>query len=171
MEAWLEAESDRENEPVAALYRLHYERLVRAAWLLSGDAGVGEEIAQEAFARLLERWAKLSHPEAALGYLQVSVVNLCRGRLRRILVARRHPVFREEVVEAPEAERGPGEVTAVREALRRLPYRQREAVVLRFYLELTDSQVAAAMGLSLGAVKSHLHRGMAKLTKELEPLR
>jgi RNA polymerase sigma-70 factor (sigma-E family) len=148
------------------LYRSHYPTIVRLAGLLAGDRDFGEEIAQDAFARLYEVVGRIDDPPA---YLRATVVNLARSRVRRLVVRRRH-------VLAPIAD-SPGHETAVasrldlRAALGRLPDRQREAVVLRYYGDLTDVEVAAAMDISPGAVKSHLHRAVAALAARLEDLR
>jgi RNA polymerase sigma factor (sigma-70 family) len=151
------------------LYRTDYAMAVRLAGLLVGDYRAGEEIAQEAFARLLETRTEMADPA---GYLRGIVANLCRSRVRRAVLARRYrdwpnvaPAGPEEATERVAAQ------TAVRWALQRLPARQREAVVLRFYGGLTESEVAEAMGCSVGSVKTHLHRASAALSKLLEDLR
>lgn len=151
------------------LFRDHYPGAARLAGLLLGDFPAGEEVAQEAFARLLQPGRAIEDPPA---YLRATVVNLARSRLRRAVLARRHA--RELPRDAP----GPEEATealaariALRHALRRLPARQREAVVLRYYAGLTEAEVARAMGVSLGAAKTHLHRARAALAPTLEGLR
>ncbi len=151
------------------LYRLHYRETARLAGLLLGDFPAGEEMAQEAFARLSERWESLDAPEA---YLRTTVTNLCRSRIRRAVVARRHPSPPPPDVAGPEEDIGriAAEVP-LRQALRQLPHRQREAVVLRFYEGLHEAEMAEVMGISPGAVKSHLHRALATLSRELEALR
>ncbi len=150
-----------------ALYRTDYPQLVRLAGLLVGDFGLGEEIAQEAFARLLESRAAITDPRS---YLRGIVANLCRSRIRRAMAARRHADRSE--IRSEWDESGPdGAVrVAISGALRRLPRRQREAIVLRFYGGMTESEIAAAMGVSVGAVKTHLHRGQLALSEALEGL-
>jgi len=151
------------------LYRSHYAGSVRLAGLLTGDYHQGEEIAQDAFARLFEAGAKVESPAA---YLRATVVNLSRSRLRRVMVARRRP--ERPAPDSPGADEGieaAAAAGAVRAALRRLPTRQREAVVLRFYGDLPLAEVASTMGVSEGSVKTHIHRGLAALAPRLEALR
>jgi len=151
------------------LYRRHYAGSARLAGLLIGDYHQGEEIAQDAFARLLEAGARVENPAA---YLRATVVNLSRSRVRRAALARRHPPSPgADQPGADEAIERMATATAVRAALARLPRRQREAVVLRFFAELSVAEVAAAMGVSDGAVKTHLHRGLSALAPSLEALR
>jgi RNA polymerase sigma factor (sigma-70 family) len=151
------------------IYRRHYAGSVRLAGMLVGDYHQGEEIAQDAFARLIEAGSKVDNPPA---YLRATVVNLARSRLRRTVLARRRPPTPD--LNQPGADDGierVGAASAVRSALSRLPLRQREAVVLRFFGELPLAEVAATMGVSEGAVKTHLHRGLAGLAPSLEALR
>jgi len=151
------------------LYRSHYAGSVRLAGLLTGDYHHGEEIAQDAFARLLEAGAKVDNPAA---YLRATVVNLSQSRLRRVILARRRP--EPAGTDSPGADEGiatRASAGAIRAALGSLPTRQREAVVLRFYGDLPLAEVAATMGVSEGAVKTHLHRGLAALAPRLEALR
>ncbi len=150
-----------------ALYRTDYAPLVRLAGLLVGDFGLGEEIAQEAFARLLESHAAIADPRR---YLRGIVANLCRSRIRRAVLARRHPDRPEIRSEWEEADMDGAARVVISEALGRLPRRQREAIVLRFYGGLTEPEIAAAMGVSVGAVKTHLHRGQVALNAALEGL-
>lgn len=152
-----------------ALYRNHYASAVRLAGLLLGDYPAGEEIAQEAFARLWESRLRVEEPGA---YLRGIVVNLCRSRIRRAAVRRRHPA------PLPAPEPGPEDATGriaarmvLRGALADLPHREREAIVLRFYGQLTQTEIASVMGISIGAVKTHLHRAMATLRTKVEGLR
>ena len=150
------------------LYRAHYTPLVRLAGLLVGDFSIGEELAQDAFARLVDARG-VRDPSA---YLRATVVNLSRSRIRRAVLARRH----RSTVAAPTADPAAGpesvatEIT-VRDELARLPRRQREAVVLRYYAGMTDAEIADALGVSVGSVKTHLHRAMATLEQRMEALR
>jgi RNA polymerase sigma-70 factor (sigma-E family) len=151
---------------VGELFRARYAEMVRLAGLLGADDA--EDIAQEAFARLLDRSGSLRDWGAALGYVRATVCNLTRNRRRHLRVVRlRTPA-------APEAESC--EQTAIlreehREvlaALAGLPARRREAIVLRYWLDLPDSEIAAAMGISAGTVKSQVSRGLAALGRALE---
>ena len=151
------------------LYRSHYAGSVRLAGLLIGDYHQGEEIAQDAFARLLEAGSRVENPAA---YLRATVVNLSRSRIRRVMLARRRP--EPAIADSPGADEGIDSVAAagaIRAALRKLPTRQREAVVLRFYGDLPLAEVASTMGVSEGSVKTHIHRGLAALAPRLEALR
>jgi RNA polymerase sigma-70 factor (sigma-E family) len=151
------------------LYRSHYPQMVRFAGLLVGHFPAGEEIAQDAFARLAERWHQVDDPPA---YLRTTVVNLCRSRIRRAMLSRRYPHQPQTMVPGPEESIAMVLAHApIQAALARLPRRQREVVVLRYYQGLSDTQVARALGISASAVKSHLRRAKATLSKDLEGLR
>jgi len=111
---------------------------------------------------------RLGHVERPVAYLRTTVVNLSRSRLRRRLVARRHPGLVER--DAPAADERVGlrdDQRAVITALQRLPRRQREVLVLRYWSELSEDEIAATLGISNGSVKTHAHRGMAALEQEL----
>jgi RNA polymerase sigma-70 factor (sigma-E family) len=149
---------------LAQLYREHARSLVRLAALLVDDIGTAEEIVQDAFVLVHRRWAQVEKPEQ---YLRKSVVNLSRSRLRRRLVALRHPPA--HVPDAPpvdELARGPG---AVIDALHALPRRQREVLVLRYWSQLSEAEIAATLRISVGSVKTHAHRGLTTLQQRLEP--
>jgi RNA polymerase sigma-70 factor (sigma-E family) len=164
-DAWLAF--DQEGS-IVALHRAHYEQLARLAGLLLGDRGAGEEVAQEAFARLWVSWPSLRDPASAAGYLRASTVNLSRSRLRRLSLARRHgAVLRPLSLDVQEGSDALGDRMLLRQTLAKLPRRQREAVLLRYFADLSESDVAAAMDISQGAVKSHLHRALASLAKHL----
>lgn len=127
-----------------------------------------EDIASEAFVRLYERRHRLTDAGAALGYLRAIVVNLSRSRTRHLAVVRRH--------RNPDSEQRPSaEDTAIRSigdaaletALTQLSGRHREAMVLRFWLGLSEKEMAAAMGISTGTVKAHVSRGLAAVRAAL----
>jgi RNA polymerase sigma-70 factor (sigma-E family) len=160
-------------EPAASLeqlYAQHAHGLCRLAVLLLEDQGAAEEIVQEAFLGLHARSTGLRDPDAALAYVRSAVLNGARSRLRRVRVARRHV---HQVVPEPSAESGAVLAEDHREvlaALRALPPRQREAVVLRYWAGLSEAQIAAAMGVSAGSVKTHTSRAMSALTRDLRSL-
>jgi RNA polymerase sigma-70 factor (sigma-E family) len=159
------------DEALAALYLRHYPSLVRLAALLLDDRGLSEEVAQDAYIKMHGAWHRLDDPDRALAYLRQTVVNLARSRMRRRLVAIKHAP--KPMPDAPSAEYGAlagVERAEVIRGLRSLPPRQREAIVLRYYGDLSETEIASAMGCSNGAVKSHIHRGMAALAKSLEAL-
>ena len=160
---------------VTTLYAEHALGLVRLAVVLTGDRGAAEDIVQDAFLGLYRRWDSLASTAAPLGYLRVSVVNGCRSALRRRsrlwlgatadvaeAVTEAGDDGRAGLSESAEARALLGdEQRAVAAALRKLPRRQREAVVLRYYLDLTVEETAQAMGVSPGTVKSATHRALA----------
>lgn len=152
------------DEAITDLYAAHYARLVRMATLLQVGEAVAEEVVQDAFVALHRRWRRLRDPAAAVAYLRTSVVHGCRSVHRRRGVAARHP--EDAPGHAPSAEQvavDGAAADAVVAALRGLPERQREALVLRYYGGLSESEIAGAMKISNGAVKSHASRGLAGL--------
>jgi len=154
---------------VSALYQAHALALVKLAVLMTGDQSTAEDVVQDAFLGLYRRWQALHDAEKALGYLRSSVLNGCRS-VHRVRF-RRQAVVLDPPGEADSAEAEALLGEAHREvivALRRLPPRQREAVVLRYYLDMTEDQAAQAMGVSRGTVKSATHRGLAALARMLK---
>jgi RNA polymerase sigma factor (sigma-70 family) len=151
---------------VENLFRARYLEMVRLAGLLGADDP--EDIAQEAFTRLMNKGPRALDPQGALPYLRAIVVNLTRNRHRHLRVVRlRTPVAidegsSEQVAMAHEDQR---EILA---ALAELPSRRREAIVLRYWLDLPEREIAAAMGVSPGTVKSHVSRGLAALAQALQ---
>jgi RNA polymerase sigma-70 factor (sigma-E family) len=150
---------------VAAIYADHRLALVRLGVLLVDRRETAEDIVQEAFLGLHRSQSRLRDPEAALAYLRVAVINGSRSALRRRSVARKNarPIDPGE---------GPGadaellvaeEHRAVLAAVRRLPDRQREVLVLRYWSGLSEAQIAAAMGISAGTVKSTASKAVAKV--------
>ena len=166
------------DEALVALYTAHYRSLVRIAALLLHDTPAAEDVAQDAFVAMHASWGKLRDPDKALAYLRQSVVNRARSRLRHLKV-----VERKTPPPLPESARIPGAYVPSAEhgamtslqrddvlaALRRLPLRQREVLVLRYYADLSEAQIADALGISPGAVKSHASRGIAALRNTMEP--
>jgi RNA polymerase sigma-70 factor (sigma-E family) len=159
------------DEAVTRLFEAHYRPLVRLATLLLHDQGLAEEIVQDAFVALHGRWRGLRDTYKALAYLRAAVVNRSRSALRHRGVVERYLATAALPLDMPSAEAGAlGALQhdAVIAALRALPARQREALVLRYYLDLSEADIAEAMGCSRGAVKSHTSRGMAALRITLE---
>src|SRR5216683_4986698 len=154
---------------VTDLYTTHYRALVRLAALLLRDVSTAEEVVQDSFVAMHDGWRRLRDNEKALSYLRQSVVNRSRSVLRhRVVVDRNAP---KPPPDMPSAEQGAItqlERTAVVTALRTLPARQREALVLRYYGDLSEAQIAMTMGISRGAVKSHTARAMSSLRNVLE---
>lgn len=157
------------DQAVTALYSAHYGSLVRLAALLLRDVGTAEEVVQDSFVAMHGGWRRLREPEKALSYLRQSVVNRSRSVLRHRAVVQKYAP--KGLPDAPSAENGAIielERTAVVEALAKLPTRQREALVLRYYADLSEAEIAHTMGISRGAVKSHTSRGIAALRSGLE---
>jgi RNA polymerase sigma-70 factor (sigma-E family) len=152
------------DRAVTELYSTHYRSLVRLAALLVRDIGTAEEVVQDAFVAMHDGWWRLRDSDKALSYLRQAVVNKSRSVLRhRVVVDRNAP---KPVPDMPSAEHGAialFERSAVIAALRTLPSRQREALVLRFYADMSEAQIAETMQISRGAVKSHTARGMHAL--------
>ncbi|NYG55531.1 SigE family RNA polymerase sigma factor [Nocardioides perillae] len=156
------------DQALVELYAAHWARLVRLAVLLVHDRTAAEDVVQDAFLATHARWDRLRDHDRAAAYLRQAVVNRARSELRHRGVVRRHEE-REAAAPHPAA---PGSDTsaldadrraAVLDALRQLPGRQREVVVLRHYLQLSEAEVADTLGLSRGAVKSHTSRASARL--------
>jgi RNA polymerase sigma-70 factor (sigma-E family) len=157
------------DRAVTAIYSTHYRSLVRLAAFLVRDVGTAEEVVQDSFVAMHGAWRRLRDSDKALSYLRQSVVNRSRSVLRhRMVVDKNAP---KPAPDMPSAEHGAIaalERSAVVAALRALPARQREALVLRYYGDLSEAQIAFAMGISRGAVKSHTARAMAALRTVLE---
>jgi RNA polymerase sigma-70 factor (sigma-E family) len=159
------------DQAVTALYSANYRSLVRLSVLLVRDLATAEEVVQDAFVAMHSAWRRLRDPEKALSYLRQSVVNRSRSVLRHRAVVEKYAP--KGLPDAPSAENGAItelERTEVIKALAELPTRQREALVLRYYADLSEAEIANAMGISRGAVKSHTARGMAALRTVLEQM-
>ena len=157
------------DRAVTELYSLHYRALVRLAALLVRDTPTAEEVVQDSFVAMHGGWQRLRDAEKALAYLRQAVVNRSRSVLRHRTVVDKN--LQKAPPDMPSAEHGALvllERSAVVAALRGLPDRQREALVLRYYADLSEAEIATAMGISRGAVKSHTARGMAALRNALE---
>jgi RNA polymerase sigma-70 factor (sigma-E family) len=152
-----------------ALYAAHRLGLTRLAVLLVDDLQSAEDVVQDAFAGFLGRAGRLDDPDKALAYLRRSVVNGARSALRHRKVVEKHAP--RPAPDGASAEHGAllaVEHAEVMAALRLLPERQREVLVLRYYLDLSEAGIADALGISRGAVKSHASRGIATLRRTLE---
>jgi RNA polymerase sigma-70 factor (sigma-E family) len=151
------------------LYEQHRLSLVRLASLLLHDPVDAEEVVQDAFVQAHLAWARLRDPAKALPYLRSAVLNGARSRLRHRKVVERFRPAAATVGPSPEAALEAGdERQRMIAALRTLPDRQRECLVLRYYLDLSEAEIAATLGISAGSVKTHSHRGVAALAAKLE---
>jgi RNA polymerase sigma-70 factor (sigma-E family) len=154
---------------VMEIYAQHYRALVRLAAMLVRDTSTAEEVVQDSFVAMHYGWHRLKDTDKALAYLRQAVVNRSRSVLRHRLVVEKN--VQNAPPDMPSAEHGAFlllERSAVIAALRDLPARQREAIVLRYYADLSEAEIANTMGISRGAVKSHTARGMAALRAVLE---
>ncbi|MGI8662175.1 MAG: SigE family RNA polymerase sigma factor [Acidimicrobiales bacterium] len=146
------------TDSITALFELQYTRLCRLAFLLTGEDGRAEEIVMEAFVRSIARWRSVREPET---YVRRAVVNLCRNRRRRAWTERHAPTPGEAASPPPEPM---GEVWT---AVTRLPPRQRAAVVLRYWDDISEADIASVLGCSTGTVKSQLAKARASLERAL----
>jgi len=154
---------------ITELYGAHYRPLVRLAVLLLHDVATAEEVVQDSFVALHAGLHRLRDNEKALAYLRTAVVNGSRSVLRhRVVVDRNAPKSAPDMPSAEDGAFAMLERSAVVAALRALPVRQREVVVLRFYADLSEAQIASSMGITRGAVKSHTSRAMTALRSVLE---
>ncbi|MFE1247003.1 RNA polymerase sigma factor [Streptomyces sp. NPDC058735] len=164
--------ADLEREAgLARLFELHYSSMLRLAHLLGADDP--ENVVAEAYYQIYRKWQRLRDVEAAEAYLRSTVCNLIRMRIRHLQVARKHAETE------PDETAASAESTALLrddqrvlvDALQQLPPRQREALVLRHWLGLKESEIAATMGISCGSVKTHMSRGTTALTQAMEARR
>jgi RNA polymerase sigma-70 factor (sigma-E family) len=160
------------DRAITELYAAHARGLVRLSVLLVRDVATAEEVVQDAFIAVHRRWSALDDPDRALAYLRRAVVNGSTSVLRRRGTAQRY-LQREAAGGEPVAASSEGDVVArerraaVLAALESLPTRQREVLALRYYLDLSEAQIAETLGISRGAVKSHAFRGAAHLRAAL----
>lgn len=151
------------------VYRAEAHSLVGMLWVYTGDRDAAEELVQEAFVRLHTSWRSLRDPDRAAAFVRTVAFNLARSRFRRLRVARRYVPERAGLVAS--AEDGlvlSEERRAVIDAVRSLPRRQRECVVLRYYGGLGEAETAHAMGVSVNSAKTHLRRALDALEHALE---
>ena len=162
-------------DAVTALYEAHAFGLIRLAVIMLGDRPAAEDVVQEAFCGLYRRWNALSDTTNALAYVRSSVINGCRSALRRRVrqltfagAEASASVSASASASAESAALLSEEYRQVLLAIRRLPSRQREALVLRYYLDLDESEIASSMRISRGTVKSTTSRALAALGRILE---
>jgi RNA polymerase sigma-70 factor (sigma-E family) len=172
------ASEDGGEEPAAAglpeLFRRHHAELLRLAVLIVRDQHTAEDVVQDVFTRLHARGHRAGDLDQALTYLRAAVLNGCRSVLRRQAVGRRLGSMRYGL--SPLTTSGSAEQEAIRaenrdevlRALAALPSRRREVLVLRYYLNLSEAEIAATLGISAGTVKSTAARGIAALARALK---
>jgi RNA polymerase sigma-70 factor (sigma-E family) len=152
------------DEAVTAAYQTYYDVLVRTAALLVGDVATAEDVVQESFIAMHGAWWRLRDKSRTLPYLRRAVINKSRSVLRHRAVADRH--VRARTLELPSAEESAlagVQRSSVLAALSELPSRQREVVILRYYADLSEAEIAATLGISRGSVKSHTARAKGSL--------
>jgi RNA polymerase sigma-70 factor (sigma-E family) len=169
------AVDDDRDRLVAELFATHYSGLCRLAGLLLADRSGAEEAVQEAFVRTFSSWRRIRQPDRAQRYLRTAVVNECRSRVRRRATEDRSnrtayatgPERIEVTDGTGDGTGGTDDAMTVLAAVRSLPPRQREAVVLRYYEDLPEREIAALLGCSQGTVKSQLSKARASLAAAL----
>jgi RNA polymerase sigma-70 factor (sigma-E family) len=139
------------------LFNAQRAGLVRLAYVITGSSGVAEEVVQEAFVRLHQRWSDIDNP---IGFLRTVVTNLSRSEVRRFKLQQRERM-------RPVEPTGDPEIDETWAAVCRLPFRQRAVLALRYYVDLPETEIARVLGCRIGTVKSCHHRAIAKLRKEL----
>jgi RNA polymerase sigma-70 factor (ECF subfamily) len=144
-------------------YRAQHGRLARALYLLTGNAGEAEDLAQEAMSRVFERWDHVANLESPEGYVFRTALNLHRSALRRLMVRRRRTTESVETDAIGSAE----DKMDVHRAMQSLSREQREAVILVEWLDLTTEDAGKVLGIEPGSVRTRLHRARAVLREEL----
>jgi RNA polymerase sigma-70 factor (sigma-E family) len=156
-----------ERGMLSELYVAYAPDGIRLAFLLTGDRALAEDLVQDAFVRLVGRLRHLREPDAFWTYLRVTIVNLATSHFRHRKVER---AYLERLAGAPSiaTNRNDELDETMHRVLLRLPQRQRAAIVLRFYEDLSDAQAAGVLGCSAGTVRSLVSRGMKTLREGLE---
>jgi RNA polymerase sigma factor (sigma-70 family) len=153
-----DADDADEAETFEALFTREYEGLLKVAYLMTGSRQVAEDLTHDAFVKVQSRLTFVERPGA---YLRVTVVNLARSHLRRRKVEERFRLLARPEAHAPTGDE-------MFDALATLSPSQRTAVVLRFYEDLSDEDIAARLGVRPATVRSLIHRGLARLSKVVE---
>jgi len=156
-----------ERGALSELYVAYAPDALRLAFLLTGDRALAEDLVQDAFVRLVGRLRHLREPNAFWAYLRRTIVNLATSHFRHRRVER---AYLERLAAAPETHANDNQELdeSMHQVLLGLPQRQRAAIVLRFYEDLSDVQTAAVLGCSAGTVRSLVSRGMQTLREGLE---
>lgn len=157
------------QDAVTDLFDRHYMAMCRLAYVILGDAALAEEIVMEALLKTYSGWGRLREPHRADLYLRRAVINLCRSRIRR-RVAERRAYARLGLGATHQSESvGPETRDVILEAVRALPERQRVCVVLRYFEDLPEAEIADVLTCSIGTVKSQLHKARSNLERSLAP--
>ena len=154
---------------ITALFRAEHGRMLRLAAVLLYDRAAAEDVVQDAYASVYAAWDRVRDTDAAVGYLHRSVVNGARSRLRRRVVAgRSRPEPLPDAASAEDAALAELVGGPLAAAVRQLPRREREVVLLRHWMDLSEKQTAEALGLRPDSVKAYGSRGLAALRAQLE---
>src|ERR1700761_9336785 len=158
---------DLADEEFDGFMRGRWPAMVRLAYGLTGDAGHAEDIAQAAFARAYASWGRVRQAGDPDAYVRRIVINANRSRFRRRRVAEELHGGLADTLAGQQAgpDQHPGEHSELLRALDRLGPRQRAVIVLRYWLDLSEAETAAALGCSVGTVKSQASRALATLRK------
>jgi RNA polymerase sigma-70 factor (sigma-E family) len=159
---------DHAAAAVTALYRETALSFIRLAYVMLSDRQGAEDVVQEAFCNLYRRWDDLADADKARDYVRTSVLNGCRSVLRRRAVRNRRVIYELPSASAEAAVLGGEERDEVTRAVDRLPRRQREVLVLRFYLDVTDEEIAKLLGVAPSTVRSTIHRALESLGRTLK---
>ncbi len=157
-----------EHDAVLDVYRAHHTDLVRFASFVAPEDSMAEDLVHEAFVKLYGAWRRIDDPTKVAAYLRTTVLNLARGRARHLGVVRRNrPDPRPDTASAEWSAMRRDSRHNVVDALRQLSDRQRACLVLRHYEDRSESEIAEILGISIGSVRTHVHRGMESLTRLL----
>jgi RNA polymerase sigma-70 factor (sigma-E family) len=148
---------------VSELFRAHHLELVRLAVLMTGDLATAEDVVQDVFEAMHRRWPSLGSGISTLAYARAGVLNRCRSVHRRNAVRRTHAGLAEPPGSRPDAASAAADRDVLATALRGLPRRQREVIVLRYYCDLDAGEIAAVLRIGPSAVRSTMSRGLAAL--------
>jgi RNA polymerase sigma-70 factor (sigma-E family) len=165
------------TEGISLLYESHWAGLVRLVWLLLHDQQAAEDVAQDAYIATYRNWDRLRDEEAAVAYVRRCAVNGARSVIRHLVVVRRETEAEANRADAAGRLTAPSSDVAalmrldgdqLMAALATLPDRQREVIVLRYYSDLSEAQIAEALDISPGSVKTHAYRGLRALRDRME---
>jgi RNA polymerase sigma-70 factor (sigma-E family) len=167
--AWPVAARQDAHQAVAALFAEHHLALVRLAVVMVGDVATAEDVVQDAFEKLQASWHRLRDPGSGLAYARAAVLNGCRNVRRRSAIVRKHAGYatRQDTAQ-PDAEQALADSAELMAAIRALPRRQREVVVLRFYLDLDVAEVADVLSIGPSSVRSSSARALAQLARSIQ---
>jgi RNA polymerase sigma factor (sigma-70 family) len=160
--------SQSDQAGVTELFQAHHLELVRLAVMMTGDLASAEDVVQDVYERLHRRWPALRSSGGGLAYARTSVLNGCRSAHRRAAARRRHVArLAGGLVESADTESAAADRGELAMALRALPPRQREVVVLRFFCDLDVAEISAMLKIGQSSVRSSMSRGLAGLARAL----